>query len=47
MEILIKQKHKDLFLKFWSKAIYQLEYSDFNRVFLAINTELKSEEWYR
>eukprot|EP00347_Sterkiella_histriomuscorum_P018673 403344614 len=47
LEILIKNKHKELFLKFWAKFVYQFEYADFNRLILLINTEVQSEEWYR
>ncbi|CDW84972.1 UNKNOWN [Stylonychia lemnae] len=47
LEYLIKLKNKDLFLKYWSKFMYQLEYPDFNKLLLKINTEIKSDDWYR
>ena len=46
-EILIEQRHKELFFRFWDKFVYQLESEDFHHVLQIVCNEMNSEEWFR
>jgi hypothetical protein len=34
-------------MKLWQKFSFQLKFFHFNRILLLINSEVKSEDWYR
>ena len=34
-------------MKMWQKFAFQMEFSQFNKILMLINSEVKSEDWYR